>query len=65
MRQLTIRNDDRGVWISACLAAPLVIQMIAMWLGWNGIYRLVSNGHLRPPFSSISDVGFTKGLWWR
>ena len=29
------RNDDRGVWISACLAAPLVIQMIAMWLGWE------------------------------
>ena len=29
------QNDDRGVWISACLAAPLVIQMIAMWLGWN------------------------------
>ncbi|MEC8693559.1 MAG: heavy metal translocating P-type ATPase [Pseudomonadota bacterium] len=28
-------DDDRGVWISACLAAPLVIQMIAMWLGWN------------------------------
>ena len=29
------QNDDRGVWISACLAAPLVIQMIAMWLGWS------------------------------
>ena len=29
------RNDDRGVWLSACLAAPLVIQMIAMWLGWE------------------------------
>ena len=29
------QNDDRGVWISACLAAPLVIQMIAMWLGWE------------------------------
>ncbi len=30
------QNDDRGVWVSACLASPLVIQMIAMWLGWNG-----------------------------
>ena len=29
------QNDDRGVWVSACLASPLVIQMIAMWLGWN------------------------------
>ena len=29
------QNDDRGVWISACLAAPLVTQMIAMWLGWK------------------------------
>ena len=29
------QGDDRGVWIATCLAAPLVIQMIAMWLGWN------------------------------
>ncbi|MEC8695233.1 MAG: heavy metal translocating P-type ATPase [Pseudomonadota bacterium] len=29
------QNDDLGVWVSACLASPLVMQMIAMWLGWN------------------------------